>query len=746
MPRVPTYDGLQVGRNTLPNVQLRGGTAAPVQDVAGQQAQQMGRAMQQFGGEVGRIALDMQHEANQLRVTDALNRAKETALQLTYDKDAGFTNLKGINALERPDGKPLADEYSEKLQKQMDEIANGLGNDAQRQAFAQESQSILLAMRSQAIQHEAQEYKGYALSVAEGVQATAMRDISLNWNNPDAVASAITRIQSETYRQAKLLGRSAEWQEAHARSLTSGAHKLAVVTALENNSPEYAEAYLAKHSKEMDADDILAVRGQITKEMDLQVAGRAAGAVLDKFRPRISTGDTERAFNIAVGTESGHRQFDAEGNPLTSSAGAVGIAQVMPDTAPEAAKLAGLEWDEGKYKNDPAYNKALGMAYFQKQLQDFGGDLAKAYAAYNAGPGWVKKAVARAEKAKPGTQEADWFWQLNNDDRSPKSRQETQNYVTKNLREFAAGKGKEPPPSLAEMKAELRNDPRLANNPSRLKSAETVLESQYKDMQAALKQADDEAVDAVLRELYANGGRLDAVPVAMRAALPGNKLSTVMDFADKVAKSGGAVHSPEAWAGILSLPREQLANMTPLDFYQQFRPVLDDAHLEKGYALIADAQGAATDKHLEIITTASRVKDAAIVAGLLPESGKPDKDELRRFSQFERAVDERVRRFEQTDLAGKRKANSEELQRIIDATLLDTVKVSEWGRDPSRTVAVLTPDELENAYVTVDGDDIKLTDIPTSQRALIASKLQARGLPITEQRIAELWVAAGRPE
>ena len=74
MPRVPTYDGLQVGRNTLPNAQLRGASSyAPVQDVAGQQAQQMGRAMQQFGGEIGRIALDMQHEANQLRVTDALS-------------------------------------------------------------------------------------------------------------------------------------------------------------------------------------------------------------------------------------------------------------------------------------------------------------------------------------------------------------------------------------------------------------------------------------------------------------------------------------------------------------------------------------------------------------------------------------------------------------------------------------------------------------------------------------------------
>ena len=40
----------------------------------------------------------------------------------------------------------------------------------------------------------------------------------------------------------------------------------------------------------------------------------------------------------------------------------------------------------------------------------------------------------------------------------------------------------------------------------------------------------------------------------------------------------------------------------------------------------------------------------------------------------------------------------------------------------------------------------RVAQIPANQRAVIASKLQGRGLPVTEQRIAELWVAAGRPQ
>lgn len=93
--------------------------------------------------------------------------------------------------------------------------------------------------------------------------------------------------------------------------------------------------------------------------------------------------------------ESGGRQTDASGNPITSSKGAVGIAQVMPGTAPEAAALAGLPWDANRYRTDQNYNLALGQAYLAKQLQTFGGDPQKALAAYNAGPGAVRQAIAQ---------------------------------------------------------------------------------------------------------------------------------------------------------------------------------------------------------------------------------------------------------------------------------------------------------------------------------------------------------------
>ena len=99
----------------------------------------------------------------------------------------------------------------------------------------------------------------------------------------------------------------------------------------------------------------------------------------------------ERVRNI----ESGGRQFDKDGRPLTSSAGAVGIMQILPSTGPEAAKLAGVPWDETKFFNDPNYNDTLGRAYLGSMYEKFGSPQLAA-AAYNAGPGRVSQALKKS--------------------------------------------------------------------------------------------------------------------------------------------------------------------------------------------------------------------------------------------------------------------------------------------------------------------------------------------------------------
>jgi soluble lytic murein transglycosylase len=572
MPVVPRFDS-----QVSPGGAVQSRVDAPAfADVAGRQAQEVGQSLQQASAVAGGFALDIAQQANQVRVDDALNRAKEASLQLTFDKERGFTNLKGIAALERPGGKPLADEVGGTFKQQLDEIAKGLGNEAQRQLFSRHAGGMLASLRGNVTQHEASEFKNYSLSVAEGVQATAINDISMNWRNPDAVNAAVQRIEAETYRQANLLGKSAEWQIAHARKMTSNAHKTALAAALEANDPAYADAYLAKNADKMEASDILQVRGHITREMDARIGVTAAKDAFISVQPRMQNTDYDRAWRILIGTESNGKQFGKDGKPLESTIvrngvrvpGAIGIAQVMEGTGPEAAKLAGLPWDRNKWLNDPAYNEAIGRAYFEKQLQTTGGDLAQAYAAYNAGPGALRNALSVAQRAaKGGDGSPEWLKNLPT---------ETQNYVAKNMREFNEGGGRSAQPTQQDLEDRLASDPRVANNPGRMKVAREEARRMFEGQIKAEKQKEEEATADAMRGMLNNGGRWSDLPASVRNRVPPAQVDNMMQYGKRIA-TGENTTSLLLYSQLAANPTA-LAKMSEAQFFALRRELSEEDH------------------------------------------------------------------------------------------------------------------------------------------------------------------------
>ena len=78
-----------------------------------------------------------------------------------------------------------------------------------------------------------------------------------------------------------------------------------------------------------------------------------------------------------------------------SSAGALGLMQVMPRTASSMAKKLGLGFSEEKLLRDPKYNVKIGTHFLKTLLQKFDGSKVLSIAAYNAGPSrvreWIKQ-------------------------------------------------------------------------------------------------------------------------------------------------------------------------------------------------------------------------------------------------------------------------------------------------------------------------------------------------------------------
>ena len=713
MPTVPRIDAPQVSSGGPSNARF---DAPQSQNYAARQGVQMGQAMEAAGAEASRIAADMQAQANQLRFDDAINQVKEEQLRLTYDKDAGYSSLKGINALQRPDGKPLKAEYGDLLKKRIGEIGASLGNDAQKAAFDKASANILTGFVGQVDSHESSEFKTYGLSVSEGVQATAKRDIALNWSKPEAIDAAVERIRAEAYRQGQLLGKSAEWQEAAARKMASDGHKLAVLSALENNNPAYADTYLKKYAGQMEADDIMTVRGHITKQMDAQVAIGAADEAVKQFAPRMAPTDFDRLVNITMATESSGQRYGKDGNLLESPKGAKGEMQVLDGTNTDPGFGVKPARD-----NSPEERARVGRDYLQAMLKRYQGDPALAWAAYNAGPGRVDAALKNA--GKPVMVDA------NTDPNAPKQiswlslmPKETQDYVAKNMAALSGGQGTPPRPTLADLSAQLASDPRLAGNPQRLKIAQEEAARQWKLQEDAIKQREEEGISNAMRMLVSNGGRFADLPASVRNAIPPKEVDNVLNFSSRVAK-GEDITSPLLYARLSSNPAE-LARMSDAQFFMLRRELSesDFKHFANERAKqMGGAQGANGPGDLNSAAIKQTLDARMRVLGMDPTPKDDGGADAARIGAVRQFVDQY---FVAAQREAGKKFTDAEVSQHIDALFAKNATFRGWFSDSSGPVL-----------------GMKIGDINSSAKDSIKAAFKRRGVdsPTDAQILNAYW-------
>lgn len=111
-------------------------------------------------------------------------------------------------------------------------------------------------------------------------------------------------------------------------------------------------------------------------------------------------GSVSRRYGLDPFLVAAVARTESNFNPAAvSRVGAVGIMQIMPDTAKWIAQLNSWKGDKRPVLTDSADNLELGACYLEYLILRFGGDINSALAAYNAGPNpvdsWLSKAGSK---------------------------------------------------------------------------------------------------------------------------------------------------------------------------------------------------------------------------------------------------------------------------------------------------------------------------------------------------------------
>jgi hypothetical protein len=347
-----------------------------------QAAAGLGKTIDQGAQQITGTALQLQQMKDQADALNASNQFDAAKRGILFGPN-GFYSKQGQDAI---NAAPQVQAQIQSLQKQ---YQGSLTNPFAQNVFSQTTSYMLNRELDSMSQHVAEQTVAYRNSSITGAMDNSVSNAAFNWNNPNQVTAAFHTVQDGVNQ----LGASNGWspQEVQQKSLTAtSAAAGQILDYALSKDPAHAGALLQQFNDAhyLDPQSAMAYGNKLRVATSGPVLDGIASAAFD-LRPG-ATGQaaiTGAQGDAQWGVESGGKQFGPDGvNPVLSPKGAVGIAQIEPGTAPEAAKAAGLPYDPVRLATDANYNKALGTALMNKYMGQTGGNYPVALAMYNAGP------------------------------------------------------------------------------------------------------------------------------------------------------------------------------------------------------------------------------------------------------------------------------------------------------------------------------------------------------------------------
>jgi soluble lytic murein transglycosylase len=196
----------------------------------------------------------------------------------------------------------------------------------------------------------------------------------------------------EVVRAARILGQLGDWQDQSLFLRT---------IAADSQLSDSEHALIAGLARDLARPDLGVMAERAARPESASDYVRSGFPVLP-VPPEIAN-----SFSFIHGIMRQESQFDRQ---AISRTGARGMMQLMPVTAREQSDKLGLPYDYLRLTSDPGYNMQLGTAYFGRIMDMFSGNYVLALAAYNAGPGNVRRWISTyGDPRSGGIDPVDWI-------------------------------------------------------------------------------------------------------------------------------------------------------------------------------------------------------------------------------------------------------------------------------------------------------------------------------------------------
>ncbi|EAO2119526.1 lytic transglycosylase [Salmonella enterica] len=345
MPVVPTVNGRQVESRGF---QSPGFQAFEQPNVGDAIVDAGSKAISVFGQAKQRANVALSQEASL-----KLSQAEEDLKTQLY-------SLKGQNALGK--GHEFTQQYDEQIQS----LSASLPDDASRQMFMQQAQQQRIQFQGNVGRYEQGQVNEFESNQYDATRQLQIQKEADSWNNPHeaVLAKNIRTVATARY------GASRGWSQEQ------------ILAAIEK-------------------DNLAAT--------EMRAKNYAVDNPLGWMNGEFSADDTGGLDMRAVGiVESGGKHLDSDGSIITSSAGAQGRFQLMPETGKELAARRGVQYNPA----DEEQHTMLASDYAQELSNKYGSELL-AGAAYNWGQGNVDKLIEKVGDPRKGEiSQADFIKQL----------------------------------------------------------------------------------------------------------------------------------------------------------------------------------------------------------------------------------------------------------------------------------------------------------------------------------------------